>query len=157
MLNDPQATPEDRSSESSSQRVVAAAKVGEYREVAEQKYRGKGFTLASLFLLMTTCATLIALWRPLVTAFRQGNVSGQLIVTASLVSGSICVFFGIIVGLTQRRPGIGVIMGIVTGGALGLLLGPLVLVPDELVGSLLRSSLFGSIAILVVAIALRRL
>lgn len=127
------------------------------RSATAQRHASRGFPIASLFLLVTVCGALIALSIPLVQAVRQEKIPLYDVVISALLAMASSGILGAFVGMFQRRPLLGLCLGAPLGAALGLLLGPLSLLSSEHFGELLRISLFGSVALVVLAIAMRRI
>jgi hypothetical protein len=118
---------------------------------------GRGFSLASLFVLVTACAALVAGVTPLV---RQASASGiatnDLLVAmaAGLLGG---LLLGIFVGLLQFRVGMAVPMGAAAGATIGLAAGLVALLPTALLATSALAMLVGSVLIVGVALATRRI
>jgi len=126
------------------------------RARAAERHATRGFPLASLFLLVTVCAALISFILPVAHAFRTQQVPGTDLLIASLIAGVVTTILGAFLGLLQRRPVLGLLAGGVVGGFVGCIVGPLCLLPVEQFAELLRMSLVGSLALVVLAAFMRR-
>lgn len=107
------------------------------------------YTLGTLFLLIAACGVLFGLLSPLVRG--PDRAEPDELVIAAVAGGSLLALVGAILGLFQFARGRGVLWGICVGGALGVLYGPLILVPPEGFPSLLSTGFGG--AVLIVALA----
>ncbi len=108
-----------------------------------------GYPLGALFVLLAACAVVSALLSPVAHAVVDGNIPLSQLVWSCLIGGIVLAMIGAVIGLYHYRPVRGFGWGVLTGGALGLLLGPLMLAPPESLGSLVTVSLGGSIVLLI--------
>lgn len=115
----------------------------------------QGVSLANLFLLVTVCGVLAAHLIPVIAIARKTNAINSLI--SLCVGGAFAgMFLGIPVGLCQRRPWLGLGLGIPLGFIVGAVVGPLMLLPAERFGELIRISLAGGATLVVFAMLARR-
>ena len=121
---------------------------------APQRIR-RGFPLGALFLLITVCAVLAAHVMPVFPAFRASQINGQDAVVAAIGACVAAGVLGLIIGLFQSRPIIGVFLGVMIGGTLGLMIGPVCLVPETDFARMFVASLVGSIVLLLFAVTMR--
>ena len=117
----------------------------------------RGFPLMGLFMLTALCATLIGMIRPVLADLAAESTSVSDFVASTLVASIAASILGMIAGAFDRRPWIGLVWGAGTGAALGLILGPIMLVRAENISSLLITSFQGSLLLLLLALAARRL
>jgi hypothetical protein len=112
-----------------------------------------GYPLSALFVLLAACAVVSALLAPVARAVVTKDVTlDQVGITAFL--GLILVgMIGGVIGLYHYRPLRGVGWGALTGGIIGLLIGPLMLAPPQAIGTLVTVSVGGSIVLLVTGAA----
>ena len=111
--------------------------------------RKQGYSLGTLFLLIAACGVAVGLFSPLVRG--SDRAEPDELVVAAIVGGALLALVGVILGCFQFSRGRGVLWGICVGGALGVLYGPLILVPPEDSRSVLSVALGG--AVLIVALA----
>jgi hypothetical protein len=116
----------------------------------------RGYSLASLFVLVTACAALVAGFTPLA---RHGGAEGigvnSLLVAMALgfVGGLI---LGLVLGLLQFRLGMAVPLGGAAGAFIGLAAGLISLLPTALLGTSALAMLVGSGLVVAVALVTRR-
>lgn len=108
----------------------------------------RGFPLGALFLLITVCAVLAA-------QIHVKNVPVRDVVFSALASTLLTMMFGMIIGLFQPRPLLGVFLGGAIGGVLGPIVGPACLAPEVNFPSMFLASLVGSILLLIFAVLMR--
>lgn len=113
-----------------------------------------GYPLSALFVLLAGCAVMSALLTPIVHAVVARVLTiGQ--VAGASVGGAILVgLVGGVVGLYHYRLWRGVGWGVLTGGILGTLIGPVMLAPPEAIGHLVITSIGGSLVLLITGAAL---
>ena len=126
------------------------------REVSAQRTR-QGFSLGALFLLFTVCGVFAAYAMPLGDLIRKNQRSFEDYALSAVIASLVSTLVGGIVGGMQRRPLVGIMLGLPIGAVIGLIVGPLALVPIDSFPSFLRTSLIGSVAVIVVAAIFRRL
>lgn len=112
-----------------------------------------GYPLSALFVLLAACAVVSALLTPVVHAvvgkvLTIGQVAGASFGGAILVG-----IIGGVIGLYHYRPLRGVAWGILTGGIIGTVVGPIMLAPAEAIGPLVTMSIGGSIVLLITGAA----
>lgn len=114
-----------------------------------------GYPLGALFLLVAACAVLTAIVAPVGRAVAADKVT----LVELLVSLGIGVLSGLVLGLCvgafHYRLFRGLWIGALTGGLLGLVAGPLAVVPAASVLEVFTAAAGGSVLLVVVAIALR--
>ncbi len=115
----------------------------------------RSFPLSALFILMAACSVVAALVAPLSRAVGSGKVSLAAAAEASACGAVLVMLMGAVIGLYHHRPGRGLGWGIVTGGGIGMVMGPVVLSPQSAFPSLLTMSLGGAVALLAVAALFR--
>lgn len=108
-----------------------------------------GYPLGALFVLLAACAVVSALLSPVARAAVEGDLPLIQILVASLVGLAVLGILGGVIGLYHYRPIRGAGWGMLTGGAIGVLIGPLMLAPPEALGSLVTVSLGGSVVVLI--------
>jgi hypothetical protein len=116
----------------------------------------RGFSLSSLFVLVTACAALVAGFTPLVRLAGTGGVA-----TGALLGALAAGFFGgmllgLVLGLLQFRMGMAVPLGAIAGAVIGLAAGLIALLPTALLGTSALAMLVGSVLVVGVALATRR-
>lgn len=122
----------------------------------QPKSRGRGVSLANLILLVTACGALAANLMPVMETARKTNAFGGMI-SLGVLGAVLGMVAGVPVGLCQRRPGLGVLFGVLTGMVIGAVTGPMAILPAERFGELIRISLGGGVVLVVFAIVARRL
>ncbi|MFO0901816.1 MAG: hypothetical protein U0939_02380 [Pirellulales bacterium] len=127
------------------------------RIAATQRHRNQGYTLGALFLLVTVAGALVGYALPLGKVLGRDPTPWQDIILSSVLVGLFTFLVGGMIGLAQRRPVAGLFIGGPIGAIIGLIIGPLTLVPLEQFGEFLRLSLMGSVVIIIMAAVLRRL
>lgn len=127
----------------------------ERRKVIEDA--APGVPLAAIFVFTAFCCVVAGLLFHAVRAqmAREADI-GQLLVTTVL--GAICgLFLGAMLGLMQRAPLVGMLIGGPTGFVLGAVTAPLVMVPTSDLGSMMTTTMGGSALILITAVVIRAL
>jgi F0F1-type ATP synthase assembly protein I len=116
----------------------------------------RGFSLSTLFVLVTACAALIAGVTPLA---RHASAEG---ISASNLLGAMGAGFfggmllGLVLGLLQFRLSLAVPLGALAGGVVGLAAGMLVLLPQGLLFTSAVAMIVGSALVVAVAMVTRR-
>jgi hypothetical protein len=105
----------------------------------------RGYPLSALFLLVTASGVVLAMVTPIFRGPREAGWTELLI--ASLVGGVALSLLGLFLGLFHYSRWRGMLSGILLGGVLGLLLGPLVFAAPASLPLVLLSSLGGAIVI----------
>jgi hypothetical protein len=108
--------------------------------------------LAALFVLLAVAATLLAMWTPAVAA---AAVRGPYLVGYTVCSAMGWGIVGGFVGLYHHRRGIGILVGAVTGVAVGVFIGPSATTPGSGFPSLVLISLVGSAVLVVIGVVSR--
>lgn len=121
----------------------------------ESKTDRRSFPLSALFLLMAACGVVTALVAPLTRAIGKGDVGMSAAAIASACGAVIAMLLGAVIGLYHHRPARGLGWGIVTGGGIGLVMGPVILSPQSAFPSLLTMSVGGAVAMLAVTALFR--
>ncbi|MDA1052552.1 MAG: hypothetical protein O3C40_19010 [Planctomycetota bacterium] len=112
-----------------------------------------GYPLSALFVLLAVCAVVSALLTPVAHAVVAKDLTGEQIATASFIGAMIVGLIGGVIGLYHYRPLRGASWGVLTGGIIGTLIGPVMLAPAESIGSLVIMSIGGSIVLLITGAA----
>jgi len=115
----------------------------------------RSFPLSALFILMAACSVVAALLAPLSRAVGSGKIGIGTAAEASAGGAVLVMLIGAVVGLYHHRPGRGLGWGILTGGAIGMVMGPVVLSPQSAFPSLLTMSVGGAAALLAVSTMFR--
>lgn len=114
----------------------------------------RSYPLSALFVLVAACAVVFALLTPVVRSVATGDVGVVEAATAS-AGGALCaMLIGAVIGLHHYRPLRGLGWGTLTGGIIGMLVGPVTLSPGTAFGSLVTMSLGGAAVLLITATAL---
>lgn len=112
-----------------------------------------GYPLSALFVLVAACAVVSALLSPVVHAVIAKVLTLEQVAGASVGGAVIVAIIGGVIGLYHYRPLRGVGWGVLTGGVLGMLIGPVMLAPPEAIGPLVTMSIGGSIVLLLTGVA----
>jgi hypothetical protein len=116
----------------------------------------RGFPLASLFVLITACAALIAAIAPVVQHLFKEDV-GLDTILAALVGGGIGgLILGLIVGTVQHGWKLGLPIGSVIGVLLGLVSGLLAIAPTDQLPRMAIALVVGSGLMIGVAVFMRQ-
>lgn len=121
----------------------------------EPSVERRSFPLSALFILMAACCVVAALLAPLSRAVVSGKVGIVETATASACGSLLVTLMGAVIGLYHHRPARGLGWGIVTGGAIGMVMGPVVLSPKSDFPSLITMSVGGAAALLAVSAMFR--
>lgn len=111
----------------------------------------RGYPLSALFLLVTLFATLSAFVAIAARTLNTPDVDSLLKLLGFSTAG--CMMFavlGIFVGLFHYRQLRGMLLGLLSGGVIGLFAGPILLIPTDLFLELVLVSIVGSIIIILV-------
>jgi hypothetical protein len=98
--------------------------------------------------LVAACAVVSALLTPVVHAVIKKVLTLEQIAGASIGGAILVAIIGGVIGLYHYRPLRGVGWGVLTGGVIGTLIGPVMLAPPEAIGPLVTMSIGGSIVLL---------
>ena len=115
----------------------------------------RSFPLSALFILMAACSIVAALMAPLSRAIVAGTIGFSDAAFASACGGALVMMMGALVGLYHHRRARGLGWGLLTGGLIGMVMGPVVLSPVSAFPSLLTLSVGGAAALLVVSAMFR--
>lgn len=115
----------------------------------------RGFPIGALFLLITVSAVLAAHVMPVFPAVRGNQTGLQVAILAAVAACLFANLLGMVIGLFQSRPWLGLFLGGAIGGAVGLIAGPACVVPEKDFLSMFVASLVGSIMLLVFAVTMR--
>ncbi len=121
----------------------------------EPSHDRRSFPLSALFILMAACSVVAALMAPLSRAIGEGKVAVSEAAVASACGAGLVMLLGAVIGLYHHRPARGLGWGIVTGGGIGMVMGPVVLSPQSAFPSLLTMSIGGAAALLAVSTLFR--
>jgi hypothetical protein len=121
-----------------------------------ERTRG-GYPLSALFLLLATCAAISALLSPLARSISSGVATAGAgeVIGAGLATTLFLMVLGAVIGLHHYRRLRGVLWGVLTGAALGVLLGPLALAPVRALPAIYATSLVGALVLVGMGIAVR--
>ncbi|HUG66689.1 MAG TPA: hypothetical protein VMM76_02990 [Pirellulaceae bacterium] len=112
-----------------------------------------GYPLSALFVLLAACAVVSALLTPVVHAVVGKVLTIEQVAGASVGGAMFVGLIGGVIGLYHYRPLRGVAWGILTGGIIGTVVGPIMLAPAEAIGPLVTMSIGGSIVLLITGAA----
>lgn len=115
----------------------------------------RSYPLSALFLLMAACAVVAAMVAPLARTIDEGKVEILAVAEASACGAGLVMLLGAVVGLYHHRRARGLGWGILTGGGIGMIMGPVVLSPQSAFPSLLTMSVGGAAGLLAVSAMLR--
>lgn len=113
----------------------------------------QSYPLSALFVLVAACAVVCTLLTPIVRAIVSGNVGGKETAIASVGGSLLAMLVGAVVGLYHYRPYRGLAWGILCGGVIGMIAGPVVLAPPESLDSLMTMSIAGAIVLVITGAA----
>jgi hypothetical protein len=116
----------------------------------------RGYPLGALFVIVTTCAVLVAAISPVVRATAEGDVEISVFFAALAVGGFVGLILGLAVGVLQFRAALGVILGAIAGIIIGVAAGGMALLSQSHVGAAAAAIAAGSILIVGVALVMRR-
>ena len=112
-----------------------------------------GYPLSALFVLLAACAVVSSLIAPVARAVVSKDVTVEQVAAASFFGLILVGLIGGVTGLYHYRPLRGVGWGVLTGGVIGLFIGPVMLAPPEEIGTLVTVSIGGSIVLLITGAA----
>jgi hypothetical protein len=113
----------------------------------------RSYPLSALFVLVAACAVVSALLAPAVRAVVNGDAGVVEAITSS-VGGAFCAMaIGAVIGLYHHRQLRGLGWGTLTGGIIGMLVGPMILSPTDAFGTLITMSVGGALILLVTGAA----
>ncbi|HJN09972.1 MAG TPA: hypothetical protein QF564_14900 [Pirellulaceae bacterium] len=115
----------------------------------------RSFPLSALFILMAACSVVAALMAPLSRAIGEGEIGVSEAALASACGAVLVMMLGAVIGLYHHRPARGMGWGILIGGGIGMVMGPVVLSPHSAFPSLLTMSVGGAAALLAVSTMFR--
>ena len=132
-----------------------AVQMIEKPEAAEKR----GYSLSSLFVLVTASAALVAGFTPLVRLWGAGGEGsvGTLELVAAMAAGLfVGMLIGLVLGLLQFRVGMAVPMGAAAGALIGMAAGLVALLPTNLLSTSAVAMLVGSGMVVAVSLINRR-
>jgi len=115
----------------------------------------RGYPLVALFVLVAVCAILAAMSAPVVGVVISGQVGVGTVLAVTAAAGLATSCVGVVVGLHHHRRLIGALVGAGAGLVVGLLIGPLLVVPPDGFFSLLFAALGGSVVLLLIGVITR--
>ena len=118
----------------------------------ESNARG-GYPLLALFFAVAASAVLAAVTAPVVALVNNDEVSAGEFWWASASVGAACMITGAFIGLYHYRRLLGVGLGIMTGGIIGFIVGPVILSPNYT--EIMVTCLSGSVLLLVLGFICR--
>jgi hypothetical protein len=113
----------------------------------------RGYSLNTLFLLMAACAVVVGMVTPILR--RQVRVGGEELLGSALVGGLVMLAIGWFIGVFHYSKGNGIGWGLIVGGLLGMICGPIMFIPPERFPFIFLTSIGGSVLILGLAFAIR--
>ena len=120
---------------------------------SRKRTRHRGYSLGTLFLLVAACAVAIGMVAPVL---RGGvRVGTEEIVEASIVTGLLALLIGALVGLFHQSRLRGVGWGVIVGGLIGLICGPIAYIPPEGFSFVFTTAVGGSLLVVCTAAAVR--
>jgi len=108
------------------------------------------YPLSALFVLMAACGVVTALLTPVVRGVVAGDVGLAETLGSSLGGALVIMVLSGVLGLYHYRPVRGFLWGIITGGTIGMIVGPVVVAPAKSFPSLIATSLLGAILLVVI-------
>jgi prepilin-type N-terminal cleavage/methylation domain-containing protein len=117
----------------------------------------KGYSLSTLFVLVTASAALVAGFTPLVRRAAAGEVDGVSLIAAMGGGLLVGLFLGLLIGLLQFRVTIAAPIGAGAGAVIGMAAGLFALLPMSLLGTSALAMLAGSGLVVGVALINRRI
>jgi hypothetical protein len=115
----------------------------------------RSFSLSTLFLLTTACASVLVLITPLVRSNVGEEIGLGEFVAVVIGCGMWLGMTGIVVGLFHYRRLVGAMTGLMLGILLGVVAGPLAFVPPEDFSHVLMAAAGGAVTLLGVAAKIR--
>ena len=115
----------------------------------------QGFPLVSLFILVALCGVLMGMVVPLGEQIENGQLGPDQLIVSAFLGAVVLSVVGMIVSLFVHRRLSGVFLGGAVGAMLGLLAGPICLIPREGFSHLMVISVGGAIALLAIGAAAR--
>ncbi len=116
---------------------------------------GRSYSLSALFLLVTACAAMTAMVALLVRTYERFGIGVGDVVKASIQWSIAFLCIGAIIGCFHARPGRGMLWGALIGLILGLLAGPVALIPSSHLPFILLTSMIGAVVLLAVSATIR--
>jgi hypothetical protein len=115
----------------------------------------RGYPLIALFLVITGCGIIAALVGPAMRGIFAGSVGPGDAAYTSTASAILIMTLGGIVGMFHYHRGRGFFWGLVTGSAIGIFVGPMMMTPRGSLNAMLGLSVGGTAVILLVTTAFR--
>ena len=115
----------------------------------------RGYPLIALFLVITGCGIIAALVGPAMRGIFDGTVGPGDAAYAGGASAVLIMTLGGIVGMFHYHRGRGFFWGLVTGSAIGIFAGPMIVTPRGSLSTMLGLSVGGTVVILLVTTAFR--
>jgi hypothetical protein len=115
----------------------------------------RGYPLIALFLILTACGIVAALVGPAMRNVMEGKIGARDAALAIMGCSISIMALGGLIGLFHFHRGRGFLWGIITGGVIGVFVGPMMMAPRTAMGTLVGLSLGGSAIIVLVAVAYR--
>ena len=121
--------------------------------VQRNRLTHRGYSLNTLFLLMAACAVVVGMVSPILRG--QVRVGGEELFGSALIGGAVMIVLGLFVGLFHSSRANGIGWGLIVGGLLGLVCGPIMFIPPKDFPFIFITAIGGSVLILGVATAIR--
>jgi hypothetical protein len=115
----------------------------------------RGYPLIALFLVLTACGIVAALIGPAARAIAEGHLGAGDAMLAGAISSIAIMGLGGFIGLFHFHRGRGFSWGLITGAAVGLCAGPMIVSPREALGTMFGLSLGGTFVVLAMTAAFR--
>lgn len=115
----------------------------------------RGYSLATLFTLVSVYAVIFGLASPLVRALLAGNVPVLQFTAVAAYASFICLSMGVFVGWHHHRQPLGVLWGAMLGTILGPIIGAVILVPMDQMASLFWVTIGGSVLLVILGFGVR--
>lgn len=112
-----------------------------------------GYPLSALFVLLAVCAVVSVLLAPVARAVVTKQVTWDQIAITCFFGVILVGILGAVIGLYHYRPLRGAGWGVLTGGIIGLFIGPVMLAPPEEIGTLVTVSIVGSVVLVITGAA----
>ncbi len=113
----------------------------------------RGYSLGTLFLLIAACAVVIGMVTPVLRG--DAHVGAEELIGSSISCGIVSLIIGGLVGLFHYSRPRGVGWGVIVGGLIGLVCGPIMFVPPKEFSFFFSTAVGGAVLIVGVAAVIR--